>query len=428
MAVWAAVIGVVILARFLQCFVYVCRVLQRRGERLQSKWEQHAAAQLAATPLSSRVVPKQEYEQGLQALLKRLRPPHDPHGALGAMHLATPITHAILSENCGHLLGSGAVLMQLAHSFVASGLKHHSYAHSQTDLFKRLLRTLHHVEGIVFGTTAELESSSRHVRWLHGKVVGVVEAENMVVSHNTTAMPTTNPNNDSEPLSSASAQTTPEDYAANDLTALQWVQGTVIETGPLAYELFVKPLTNAQLEEHYQYSRQLSPVWGIDSREMPPTWDTFLDWYIGIFRSPALRVTPPAVEMFQMMLPVHWRRVHETTVLPRTLRQQFLQLSSNHDNSAPTTTTGGTSDSRAAGRDEFRWQWSRETLLTCCLYALARMIYLCLPKRFRQPPAYAHWQRRRQGNARLHWLERLGEQAWQWMLQHASTKANLTSK
>src|ERR687888_2146110 len=69
------------------------------------------------------------------------------------------------------LLGGGAaVLLQVAHPLVASGVAEHSGY--DRDLWRRLVRTLRALYLMAFGTKAEAERAGQAVRAVHTHVVG----------------------------------------------------------------------------------------------------------------------------------------------------------------------------------------------------------------------------------------------------------------
>jgi len=69
------------------------------------------------------------------------------------------------------------------------------------------------------------------------------------------------------------AQTGP--HAASDPNALFWVYATLIDYGVLAFELFVRELSEGEKQVHYDFLRETAVVWGVDPAALPPSWSGF---------------------------------------------------------------------------------------------------------------------------------------------------------
>src|ERR1700716_3361510 len=113
-------------------------------------------------------------------------------------------------------LGAGrALLLQLAHPWVAAGIAEHS--RTLTDPIGRFHRTFNLVFTMVFGSTDQALAAARHLHRRHAQISGVL-AENAGPS------PAGSP------------------YRANDVAALRWFHATLTETALAAYELVNPPL------------------------------------------------------------------------------------------------------------------------------------------------------------------------------------------
>src|SRR5215207_410116 len=121
-------------------------------------------------------------------------------------------------------VGAGrALLMQLAHPWVATAITEHSNA--LDDPIGRFHRTFEIVFKLVFGSYDQALATARRLHRRHAGVRG--------------SMP--------ERLGRY-AEGTP--YFANEVSALQWVHATLLDTALVAYELVHPPLT-PEMRERY---------------------------------------------------------------------------------------------------------------------------------------------------------------------------------
>ena len=266
---------------------------------------------------------------------------------LGMFQLAPLITHHMARESSALLLGPAAILMQLAHWQVAYGVNFHSYSSTTQGMQLRAIRTLMHGMAITFGTLNDSVKSSKTIRALHMRVSGL------------TAFGGNN-------------------YAANNKQAMLWVLATIIESSVVAYEIFIRQMTNVEKETNYEFSRQTACVWGLSEDDLPPTWSAFLEYYHSMLNSDCLCAPPPTHDIVKVMLPSTWERIHATTLLPPHLCQllKFPKPS----------------------------MWT--LLFSCLLYSLFSAVYRLLPVRVRQLTWYADWQRRERRDDQLGMIER----------------------
>src|SRR5215468_9609382 len=134
-------------------------------------------------------------------------------------------------------LGAGrALLLQLAHPWVAAAIAQHS--RTFTDPIGRFQRTFKITLTMVFGTTDEAVSAARRLHWRHARIHGVL-AEGV------------------GPFPAGSS------YRANDVAALRWVYATLTETSPLVCELLGPRLSTEDRERYYAETRLFAALFGI---------------------------------------------------------------------------------------------------------------------------------------------------------------------
>ncbi len=211
----------------------------------------------------------------------------------------------ISRESVLFLGGGRAALLQLAHPYVATAVKHHSA--SENDLVGRFQRTFLHVFAIVFGDVDSALASARRVHALHKTIGGALEEAHGSLPRG-------------------------HRYEANDEEALLWVHATLVDTAVLVYETVVRKLSDDEREAHYQDTCKFARLFGISDRVLPPDWPAFRRWFDAIVASDRLIVgdagrrmgqfllTPPNVAVRPMW---KWYAVMTSGLLPERVRQGF---------------------------------------------------------------------------------------------------------
>ncbi|HEY7790205.1 MAG TPA: oxygenase MpaB family protein [Vicinamibacterales bacterium] len=245
----------------------------------------------------------------------RLVGPSEFEQALAELHAATLDPQAGLfgpqsmlwrvDQDAAIFLGAGrALLLQLAHPWVAAAITDHS--RSLTDPFGRFHRTFRIVFTIVFGTRDQALAAARRLYRLHTTITGTVPAR-------------------SGRFAAGSA------YHANEEEALRWVHATLIETAILARAIVRPPLTSAELERYWQDGRRFAALFGIRDETLPPDWAGFMAYNRAMWASDTLVVTPEARAIADALwsgagtwlrVPRWYRRL-TAHMLPSSLRAPF---------------------------------------------------------------------------------------------------------
>jgi uncharacterized protein (DUF2236 family) len=171
--------------------------------------------------------------------------------------------------------GGRALLLELAHPFVAAGVAEHSAWRS--DPFGRLQRTLAAMTAITFGDLPAALAAARSVERAHARVRGVLPAG-------------------AGPFPSG----TP--YSGRDPEAVRWVWATLADTALVIYERFVEPLAPDAREAYYADHRVLARVLGVPPALVPRDFAAFRTWFDGMVASDVLTVTPLAREIARAVL------------------------------------------------------------------------------------------------------------------------------
>jgi uncharacterized protein (DUF2236 family) len=194
------------------------------------------------------------------------------------------------------LLGWGrAILLQLAHPAVATGVaEHSSFGDGIGGYARRAHRTVGAMIAITFGTAEQARATVARINAIHMRVKGAT-------------------------------------YSARDPRLLNWVNATLMESLPLAYERFVGPLTDAEKDRYCAEAADFAPAFGIPP-DLPPRSRAELDAYMKVMlASGELRVTQPALTLAAALLSPPWPlapfyslpRLATVGLLPPAIREAY---------------------------------------------------------------------------------------------------------
>jgi uncharacterized protein (DUF2236 family) len=176
-----------------------------------------------------------------------------------------------LERDAAIFLGGGrAVLLQLAHPFVAYAIAQHSK--TRDDVMGRFKRTFDNVFAMSFGDLDHAFTAARRVHNIHSRITGVIEED-------------------------AGAFPAGTRYHANDVDSQLWVYATLIDTVVTVYERVKGPLSLSIKEAYYRDSWSFARLFAIPDRVLPPSWGAFRDYVERMMASDVLTVTRPAREM-----------------------------------------------------------------------------------------------------------------------------------
>jgi uncharacterized protein (DUF2236 family) len=262
-------------------------------------------------------------------------------------------------------LGAGrALLLQLAHPWVAAAIAEHS--RTMADPIGRFHRTFDIVFAMVFGSLDRALLSSRQLHRRHDMIVG--------------EMPET-----VGPFAAGSR------YCANDVPSLRWVHATLVETALMAHELVLPPFSSDERECYWDESRRFGALFGLTAEDLPADWSAFTAYTSAMVQSETLTVSTAAREIATQIFdgarpwlrPPRWYRALTARMLPELLRAGFgLELDAR--------------DIRAAD-NALRW---------------IRRLYPKLPDRLRYVGPYQEAQARLRGEPRPDWMIRCLNRAW----------------
>ncbi|HZD40062.1 MAG TPA: oxygenase MpaB family protein [Terriglobales bacterium] len=202
------------------------------------------------------------------------------------------------------LAGGRALLMQLAHPKVASGVAQHS--HFEDDPLGRLHRTMSSMWSIVFDEVPAASAALERVKSVHKRVHGTVKAGE--------SLPAGAP------------------YDALDVNLLLWVHATLIDSALLVYDLFVKRLTHDERSRYYEDSKILGRLFEIPESLVPPNLEGFNQYVNRMLTGDEVAVGPTAKSLAAEILhPRPWIlkpagplfRLITAGLLPEPLREAY---------------------------------------------------------------------------------------------------------
>lgn len=202
-------------------------------------------------------------------------------------------------------LGAGrALLLQLAHPWVAAAIAEHS--HVLGDPIGRFHRTFAVVFTMVFGTVDDALAASRRLHRRHDQITGTIADA-------------------AGPFPAGSS------YAANEVAALRWVYATLTETALVARDLVLPPLGDEERQSYYAEQKRFAALFGIPAERLPPDWASFAADNAAMCQSDILTVgaTAKAIARSVMAgagssLPIpFWYHAVTAQMLPARLRDAF---------------------------------------------------------------------------------------------------------
>lgn len=202
-------------------------------------------------------------------------------------------------------LGAGrALLLQLAHPWVAAAIAEHS--RTLADPVGRFHRTFAMVFTLVFGSLDAAIGAATRLHRRHDAIQGIMPE-------------------------SAGRFASGSPYAANETAALCWVWATLTETALLAYEIVLPPLTLAERERYYAESRIFAGMFGLAEASLPADWAAFRCYCAEMLESDTLAVGSAATALAEQLLgrPIAgvrmplWYRALTAELLPPRMRDAF---------------------------------------------------------------------------------------------------------
>jgi uncharacterized protein (DUF2236 family) len=214
------------------------------------------------------------------------------------------VTWRVDREAALFLAGGRALLLQLAHPWIAEAIA----AHSQTmfDPIGRFHRTFSIMFSINFGTVDQAVAAARRLYERHAQISGTMRESAGPFARGTS-------------------------YLANELNALRWVSATLTESSLVAHDLVLPTLSDRERRCYYSESKSIAALFGIPPALLPQDWSAFKTYNEEMWRSDVLTVTPTARAIADRVLwqgrrwpPIpKWYRAVTAHLLPPPVREGF---------------------------------------------------------------------------------------------------------
>jgi len=301
-------------------------------------------------------------EKDLEAALDQVRA--DAAGPVPGVFGPASVTWQIDREAVIFLGAGRALLLQLAHPWVAAAIAEHS--RTLADPIGRFHRTFDIVFAMVFGSLDRALLSSRQLHRRHSMIVGEM----------------------SETVGPFAAGSR---YCANDIPSLRWVHATLVETALMAHDLVLPQLSAAERERYWVEGRMFGALFGLRADDLPADWSGFAAYTAAMAQSETLTVSPAAREIATQIFngarpwlrPPRWYRALTASLLPERLRAGF----------------GFELDERDIRAADNAMKWIRR-------------VYPRLPDRLRYVGPYQEAQARLRGELQPDWITRCLNRAW----------------
>ena len=255
-----------------------------------------------------------------------------------------------------------AVLLQLAHPWVANAIEEHSK--TMKDPVGRFHGTFRNMFTMMFGDLEKVMRVSNGLHRMHATIEG-----DMVESTGRFAKGTR--------------------YQANDSEAMFWVLATLWEGSIRCYEMLVGPLSDEEKEVYYRETRWNAYLFGIPEEAIPDTWSAFMEYYEATLESDLLAVGDVGREISGYLFRLD-RLFWAKPILPFARRWTAvmlpLHLVRGFELPEPTERMR-----RVVARD----------------MRVMGFVYRWLPKRFKYAPTYFEARARIAGKRRLDWFTQL---------------------
>jgi len=203
-----------------------------------------------------------------------------------------------VNAEVANFLGAGsAVLLQLAHPYVAYGIAEHSQA--LTDVRSRFVGTFQSVYRMTFGSRSQALQCARVIHQVHSRISGSLGegVGRFAEGHH---------------------------YHANDVGALRWVFATLISTALQVHTSGGLRLSPLEKSEFYLESKKFALLFGLRGEMLPVDLDEF-EAYMREQRSgDALGVSRPARDIAHFLLTAPYSSLEPVFAVYRSVTAKFL--------------------------------------------------------------------------------------------------------
>jgi uncharacterized protein (DUF2236 family) len=197
----------------------------------------------------------------------------DPHATTGFAR--DSMIRQVSAELCIGLVVQRALTLEVGHSKVGAGVQEHSLFRQQP--LRRLWSTADTALRLLWGDPAVARAAAQQVYSLHDHINGELP----------------------EP---SAAWPQGDRYTAHDSSLLLWVWATLVDTSLVAYERWLRPLSEAEADAYYADMCTFASFFGIPAAIVPPDRAAFAAYYETVLAGDELQPTPTSLSMVRDVL------------------------------------------------------------------------------------------------------------------------------
>jgi uncharacterized protein (DUF2236 family) len=241
----------------------------------------------------------------LEAGMARARARAGSSDPKAGIHGPGSVTWELNREAVNFVGGGRAILLQLAHPYIAHAVAQHST--TLTDARGRFERTFAGVFAMAFGDLDQAFRAARRVYAIHSHVRGTIDED-------------------------IGCYRRGDPYQALDPRALFWVHATLVDSVLSVREHVFGPLDAYRTEAYYQESKRFAWLFGIPDELIPADHAAFRTYFQDMVESDRLAVGRPAREIGTYVLAsplrafrpaMEWYRVLTAGMLPDPVRRAY---------------------------------------------------------------------------------------------------------
>ena len=183
------------------------------------------------------------------------------------------ITERVNGERVVVLVWGRAILMQLAHPLVAQGVADHSsFREATVTRLRRLHGTIKAMLDLTFGDVATKSTVASRINAIHDRVHGTLAED-------------------------AGRWRAGTPYSATDPALLTWVEATLLDSMPMAYQELVAPLAHKEIDAYCAEASAASERLRIPAGMVPASQEALNAYMQNVLASDVLAVTSVAREV-----------------------------------------------------------------------------------------------------------------------------------
>jgi len=197
----------------------------------------------------------------------------DPHATTGFAR--DSMIRQVTAELCIAMVLQRALALEVGHSKVGAGVQEHSLFRQQP--LRRLWSTADTALRLLWGSPSVSRAAAEQVYSLHDHINGELPEPSAAWPHG-------------------------DSYTAHDASLLVWVWATLVETSLVAYQRWLRPLSDDEADAYYADMCTFASFFGIPNALVPTDRAAFDAYYESVLAGDALEPTPTSMAMVRDVL------------------------------------------------------------------------------------------------------------------------------